>query len=77
MNGHQDVHVCPGVDGSRWMVAQAGRVLSAHRSQAAAAKAGRAVAKRDHVELVIHGRSGKIRAKDSHGRESARVDGER
>ncbi|MEQ1759224.1 MAG: DUF2188 domain-containing protein [Vicinamibacterales bacterium] len=77
MTEHHDVHVCPGVDGYGWIIVQAGRVLSAHRSQAAAAKAGRAVARRDHVELVIHGRSGQIRTKDSYGRESARPDTER
>ncbi len=77
MTGHHDVHVVPALDGEWWVVMQSGRVLSRHSSQATAAKAALRVARRDHVELVLHDRSGRIRAKDSYGRESGAVDTER
>jgi hypothetical protein len=40
-------------------------------------RAGRRTAKRDHVELVMHGRDGRIRSKDSYGIESTTPDTER
>jgi Uncharacterized protein conserved in bacteria (DUF2188) len=60
-----DVHVSR--DGDGWKVTQAGERLSGHRTQATANDKGRAEAKRDGVDLVIHGRDGKIRSKDSYG----------
>jgi len=41
-------------------------VSSTHRTQAAAIDAGRSTATREHSELVVHGRDGRIREKDSH-----------
>lgn len=76
MIGHHDVHVYPTGDG-RWGVGQGGELLSSHLSQATAVKAGRRRARVEHVELVVHGRDGRVRAKDSYGRESGRADTER
>jgi hypothetical protein len=45
------------------------RVTSIHGTQSAAIDAGRSIAQREHSELVIHGRDGRIREKDSHGRD--------
>ena len=55
--------------GERWANRREGseRVSSQHRTQAAAAKAGRAMAKRDKTEHYIHGRGGAIRARNSYG----------
>ncbi len=76
MSGHHNVHVYPTADG-RWGVGWAGRVISRHRRQATALKAGRLRARVEHVELVVHGRDGRVREKDSHGRESDQPDGQR
>lgn len=43
------------------------RVTSIHERQSEAIDAAREIAQRRHGELVIHGRDGKIREKDSHG----------
>jgi hypothetical protein len=63
-----DVHVSPkGGDHKGWKVTQSGRVESTHHTQQAAIDAGKREAKRDAVDLVTHGRDGKIRSKDSYG----------
>ena len=62
-------HVVPHAGG--WALRGAGnvRVTSVHDTQAAAAAAGRLAAERQHSELLIHGRDGRIRARDSYGRD--------
>jgi hypothetical protein len=61
-----DVHVVH-KDGS-WVVEQKGSgVISTHSTQALAEQAGRRRARRDRTEFVLHGRNGRIRAKDSYG----------
>lgn len=45
------------------------RATSLHTTQKAAIAAGRAIAQNQHSELVIHGANGRIRAKDSHGKD--------
>jgi len=63
----KNVHVVPRDGG--WGVLREGndRAGSIHRKQETAIAEGRGTAKRDHVELVVHGRDGRIRAKDSLG----------
>lgn len=63
----KNVHIVP--DDSGWAVKREGQrqPLSQHRTQENADRAGRPIARRDGVELVIHGRDGKIRDKDSFG----------
>ena len=60
-------HVVPRQDG--WAVRGAGnqRATSVHRTQAEAIDAGRQIARNQGSELLIHGRNGRIRERDSHG----------
>jgi hypothetical protein len=62
------VHVTPRDDG-RWNVVRDGaqRASSVHDTQTDATSAGRETARREHTELYIHGRDGKIRDRDSYG----------
>jgi len=43
--------------------------VSTHRTQGAAEDAGRLLARENESELVIHRRDGRIRDKDSYGRD--------
>lgn len=64
----QPVHITP--RGSRgWAVIRQGndRASSVFPTQAQAAQAGRLVARREHVEFLLHGRDGQIRERDSYG----------
>lgn len=67
MSRSKDVHVSRVPGGSRWKVSQAGEILSTHNTQGNAINRGRAEARRDQVDLVTHGRDGRIRSKDSYG----------
>jgi Uncharacterized protein conserved in bacteria (DUF2188) len=60
-----------------WVVEREGasRVSSRHRTQAEADERGRALAKRERVELIIHGRDGRIRQRDSYGNDPPRPKG--
>lgn len=60
-------HVVPH-DG-KWARLGAGnaRVSSEHRTQSAAINAAQKVARAEKSEVVIHGRDGRIRDKDSYG----------
>lgn len=64
-----DVHVTKTPGGSRWRVSQGGETISTHNTQSTAVDVGRREAKRDSVDLVTHGRDGRIRSKDSFGRD--------
>jgi len=61
------VHVVPHADG--WAVKREGndRATSVHDTQREAQNAAIPIAKRDHTEVVTHGRDGKIRDSDSYG----------
>jgi len=65
--GKKNIHIVP--SGKKWAVKPAGskEPLSTHRTQAAAANAGRRVAKQNQSELVIHRPNGQIRDSDSYG----------
>lgn len=60
-------HVVPHRDG--WAVRGAGsdRVSSVHSTQAQAAQAARGTAQHQGTEVLIHGRNGKIRERDTYG----------
>lgn len=60
-------HVVPHADG--WAVRGAGneRVSSIHGTQADAAAQARTTAERQGTEVLIHGRNGRIRERDSYG----------
>lgn len=63
----KDQHVVP--NGELWAVRGAGNknVSSKHRTQQNAINAAIQNAKKEHSEVVIHGRNGRIRDKDSYG----------
>jgi hypothetical protein len=69
-----DVHVMPAATRGGWIVEHGRHRLSRHRTQRYAVKAGRLVARRAKVDLVTHGRDGRIRSKDSYGNETAAPD---
>jgi Uncharacterized protein conserved in bacteria (DUF2188) len=60
-------HVVPHAQGWAVKSAGAGRAASVHARQSDAIDAARAAAKTQHSELLVHGRDGQIRAKDSYG----------
>jgi hypothetical protein len=60
-----DVHVSK--DGNGWKTSQGGEKQSHHRTQQAAIERGTQIAKQDRVDVVTHGRDGRIRSKDSYG----------
>lgn len=63
---HRNIHVVP--SNGRWAVKPEGQMLiSTHRTQQAAEKAARQLARRNQSELVTHRRDGTIRDKDSYG----------
>lgn len=63
----KDVHIVPHSDG--WAVKIEGndRATSVHDTQQQAIDAGRDRARREESELLIHGRDGRIRDRDSYG----------
>lgn len=65
MATRRSVHVSR--DGGRWKVSQGGSKVSTHNTQATAIGAARREARADRVDLVVHGRDGRIRSKDSYG----------
>ena len=69
MSKKQDVHVVPREDG--WAVRREGakRDSSHHDTKADALESGRTTARRDGVELVTHGKDGRIQDSDSFGRD--------
>lgn len=60
-------HVVPHPEG--WAVNPAGgeKASSIHSTQRAAIDRGREIAQNQGTELLIHGRDGRIRERDSHG----------
>ena len=67
MSKGRNQHVVPHQDG--WAVRGAGnnRASSIHSTQAQAAQAARDTAQQQHTEVLIHGRNGQIRERDSYG----------
>lgn len=63
--------------GGGWQAKKAGgeRASAVAPTQAKAIEQGRSIAKKEHSELIIQGRDGKIRAKDSEGHDPRRVKG--
>lgn len=61
-------HVVKSPEGG-WAVKKGGstKATKVHKTQAAAAKHARRIAKKQKAELYIHGKDGRIREKDSYG----------
>lgn len=62
-------HVVPHAEG--WAVKGAGntRATSVHRTQQEASHAAREIARNQGSERIIHGQNGRIREKDSYGKD--------
>jgi uncharacterized protein YdaT len=67
-----DVHVVPRDGGWAVRREKAERDSSHHPTQEKAIERAREIARRDGLEVVIHGRDGKIRDSDSYGRDPSR-----
>lgn len=63
----KDVHVVPHKEGWATKKEGAGRAGAVTDTQKQAIERAREQARREHVEVVIHGRDGKIRDSDSYG----------
>jgi hypothetical protein len=63
----RNIHVVPRKDG--WIIRKEGasRATSVHETQRDAVEVGREIARNQSSELVIHGRDGRIRDRDSYG----------
>jgi uncharacterized protein YdaT len=63
-------HVVPHSEG--WAIKSEGasKASSVHRTQKEAIDRGREVARNQSSELLIHGKDGRIRERDSHGKDS-------
>lgn len=66
---NRNQHVVPHPEG--WAVRPEGgkKVTSVHDNQREAIDRGREIARNQGSELLIHGRDGRIRQRDSHGRD--------
>jgi hypothetical protein len=64
-------------DGGKYSIREEGQAipLIAPTSQHAAIRIGRLIAKANSSELIVQGRHGRIRARDSHGSDSPYRDG--
>lgn len=65
----KNIHIVPNKPKGGWDVKREGskQPISHHRTQKAADEKGRPIARKDKVEIVTHGRDGRIRDKDSFG----------
>jgi hypothetical protein len=70
-----DVHVVPADKGWRVEVDSQGRAIGTHDTQAAAWKQARGIARRNESEALLHGRDGKIRERNTYGRDPRRSKG--
>ena len=67
MSKKRDIHVVPRDKGWARIKEGASRAGSVHRTQKDAQSAARSQAIRERVEVVTHGKDGKIRDSDSYG----------
>ncbi len=67
MTNRNNIHIVQ--RGDQWGTLREGgeRVSSLHDTQAEAIEAGRDMARQGQGELLVHGRDGQIRARDSYG----------
>lgn len=67
MSKRKNIHVVPRNDG--WIIRKEGssKATSVHKTQRDAVAAAREMARNLNTELVIHGRDGRIRNRDSYG----------
>jgi hypothetical protein len=70
-----DVHVVLGRTGWRVEIEGSGRAQSTHDTQAAARETARGIARRKGRELLVHGRNGQIRERDTYGTDPRETNG--
>jgi hypothetical protein len=70
-----DVHVVPSDRGWRVETEGSARARSTHQTQAEARQAARELARRNKVELLVHGRNGQIRERNTYGNDPRRTNG--
>jgi hypothetical protein len=70
-----DVHVLPDENGWRIELKGSSRPKVTHKTQAAAWKAAKRIAQQNRSEAVLHGRDGKIRERNTYGRDPRRTKG--
>ena len=72
-----DVHVTQQGERDKWAVNEEGsqQASCTHRTQSAAIDSGRAQAKRNRAELLVHGRNGRIRLKRTYAPDPRRSKG--
>lgn len=65
----KNIHIVP--SGNRWAVKKelTMQPISEHKTKSAADQKGRVQARKDKVELVIHGRNGQFQDTDSFGKD--------
>lgn len=67
MSKGRNQHIVPRNGGWAVKPAGGGRASSVHDTQREAIDRGREIARNQNSELLIHGRDGRIRERDSHG----------
>lgn len=67
----RNIHAVPSA--GKWVVKREGAAsaVSSHKTQSAAWKAARTVAKKDKSEAYLHGRDGRIRERNTYGSDPA------
>lgn len=68
----KNITVGPSGDG-KWNVERGGARVSTHRTQTAAIEKAKPIAKREKTELIVKGKDGKIRSKDSYGNDPKEI----
>lgn len=71
----KNIHVVP--NGSQWAVKSSGntRCTKITSTQSEAISVAREIAKNQHSELIIHGRNGVVREKNSYGNDPRKIKG--
>ena len=70
-----DVHVVQNEKGWRVEVEGTARARSTHATQAEARQAAREIARRSKAELLVHGRNGQIRERNTYGKDPRKSKG--
>ncbi len=69
----QGIHVVP--KGEKWGLDGQGAPAKSYPTQAAAIDAGKRAAQKQQTELLVHGRNGQIRMRNSYGNDPRRTKG--
>jgi hypothetical protein len=70
-----NVHVLPAVKGWRIEVEGSSRAHATHKTQAAAWQAAKRIARQNRSEALLHGRNGRVRERNTYGRDPRHTKG--